>query len=79
MQGFESWSTNPWAMAALGATVAAVTGMMWAVVWMLARPHAGGLMKNVRALVILGGAFTRAWFGVTPIPIIVAALIVGYF
>lgn len=78
MQGFESWSTNPWLMAALGGTVAAVTGMMWAVVWMLARPHSGGLMRNVRALLILGGAFTAAWFGVTPLPIIGAAVILGY-
>jgi chromate transporter len=78
MQGFESWNTNPWLAAALEATVAAVAGMMWAVVWMLARPHSGGLMRNVRALVILGGAFTAAWFGVTPLPIIGAAVIVGY-
>jgi chromate transporter len=78
MQGFESWSTNPWLMAALGATVAAVTGMMWAVVWMLARPHSGGRMRNLRALAILGGAFTAAWFGVTPVPIILVAVIVGY-
>jgi chromate transporter len=41
-QGYESGRSSPVAMAALGATAAAVVGMMWAAVWMLTRPYLGG-------------------------------------
>ena len=78
MQGFESWRSHPWAMAALGATTAAVTGMMWSTVWLLTKPHVGGWEKTIRAAVILGGAFAAAWMGVTPVPIIVVATLAGF-
>jgi chromate transporter len=74
-RGFEIWRTNPWAMAAIAGTVAAVAGMMWASVWILVRPYIG-----VRALLFTGGAFLAAWkFHVTPVPIILIAALVGYF
>lgn len=34
-RGFETWRTHPLAMAAIGGTVASVSGMMWASVWIL--------------------------------------------
>lgn len=73
-RGFETWRSHPWAMAAIGGTVAAVSGMMWASVWMLVRPYVGW-----RALLFAGASFLAAWkFRVTPLPIIFAAAIVGY-
>jgi chromate transporter len=82
MQGFESWQGRPLVMAALAATVAAVTGAMWSTVWMLTRPHVGNLHKQwkqtVQALVFMGGEFGAARLGVTPLPIIVGALVFGY-
>jgi chromate transporter len=73
-RGFETWRTHPWAMAAIGGTVAAVSGMMWASVWSLVRPYIG-----VRVLVFTGGAFVAAWkFHVTPVPVIFVAALAGY-
>jgi len=73
-RGFETWRTNPWAMAAIGGTVAAVSGMMWASVWSLVKPYLG-----LRALLFTGGAFLAAWkFHVTPVPVILVAALAGY-
>ena len=78
MQGFETWQGNARVMAALAATVAAVTGAMWSTVWMLTRPHIGNWQQTLRAVVFMGGAFAAARLGVTPVPIILGALIFGY-
>jgi chromate transporter len=78
MQGFDSWQGRPRVMAALAATVAAVTGAMWSTVWMLTRPHVGKWKQTCRAVVFMGGAFGAARLGVTPVPIILGALIFGY-
>lgn len=79
LQGFESWKGNPWVMAALTATTAAVTGMMWSTVALLTKPHVGTWRRWIRAAVLLCGSFTAAWFGVTPVPIVLGALAVGFF
>jgi chromate transporter len=77
--GYESLRANPWAMAMIAGTIAAVTGMMWASVWLLVRPQIRGLQKAIRAIVIFSAAFIAAWrFGVTPIPVIGAAAIAGF-
>lgn len=73
-QGFEAGRHHPLAMAAIGGTLAAVTGMMLASVWVLVRPYLGW-----RALLFAGSAFLAAWkFGVTPVPVILAAALLGY-
>jgi chromate transporter len=73
-RGFESWRTHPLASAAIAGTVAAVSGMMWASVWLLVRPYLG-----LRSLLFTGGAFLAAWkFHVTPVPVILMAALVGY-
>ena len=74
-RGFEAWQGHPWAMAAIGGTVAAVSGMMWASVWSLVKPYLG-----LRAILFTGGAFLAAWkFHVTPVPVILVAAFAGYF
>jgi len=78
MQSFETWQNRPLVMAALAATVAAVTGAMWSTVWMLTRPHIGKWKQTLRAVVFMAGACGAAWWGVTPVPIIVGALVLGY-
>jgi len=77
-QGFESWRSHPFAMAAISVTSAAVTGMMWSTVWLLTSPYVGGWVRTLRAVLLLGGSCLAAWLGVTPLPIIFVAMILGY-
>jgi chromate transporter len=73
-RGFETWRAHPVAMAAIGGTVAAVAGMVWASVWFLIRPALG-----VRAILISGAAFLAAFqLHVTPVRVILAAALAGY-
>lgn len=73
-RGFEAWRGHPWPMAAIGGTVAAVSGMMWASVWILVKPYLGW-----RGLLFAGSAFLAAWiFHVTPVPVIFVAALAGY-
>ena len=77
--GYESLRSNAIAMAMIAGTIAAVTGMMWASVWLLVRPHLRGLRKTLRAALIFGASFIAAWkFGITPIPVIGAAALAGF-
>jgi chromate transporter len=77
--GFERWQGNRIAMAAIGGTVAAVAGMMWATIWVILKPHVGGLMKNLQVVLITGGALVASRiFGLTPLPIILAGTLIGF-
>jgi chromate transporter len=79
LQGFESFQGNRVVMAAIGGTVAAVAGMMWSTVWVILRPHVGGLVRNLQVVLIAGGAFAAARiFGITPLPIILAGTLIGF-
>jgi chromate transporter len=84
MKGFETWQGNRIAMAAIGGTVAAVAGMMWATIWVIVRPHVGGatwngMKRNLQVVLIAGGAFVASWFfGFTPLPIIAAGTLIGF-
>lgn len=78
LQGFESGVSHPWIMGAVAGTVAAVSGMMWATVWSLVKPYAGGLAGAARVAVIGGGAFLASWkFNITPLPIMAVATLAG--
>ena len=78
-RGFVAWRANSWAMAAIGGTVAAVSGMMLASVWMLIRPSLANWRRAARALLITAAAFAAVWkFHVTPLPVILAAALIGY-
>ncbi|MGH9594645.1 MAG: chromate transporter [Bryobacteraceae bacterium] len=79
MRGFESSQGNRLAMAAIGGTVAAVAGMMWATIWTILRPYVGGFTRNFQMGLIVGGAFLASWeFNVTPVPIIFAGALIGF-
>jgi len=78
LQGIESGAGHPLVMSAVAATVAAVSGMMWAIVWIIVRPFAKGLVPILRSAIIAGGAFLASWkFNVTPIPVLLAATLVS--
>lgn len=78
-RGFDSWRTNPLAMSAFAGTIAAVSGMMWASVWLLLRPYVKGVQPGLRALVIAGGSFLAAWrFHISPVSIIIVAALLGF-
>jgi chromate transporter len=77
--GYESWRSSATVMAAVGGTVAAVAGMMWASVWLLVSPHLGRLMHVLRAIVFTGGAFLAVWkLALTPVPVIALAALIGF-
>ena len=74
----ESGTDHPYVMGAIAATVAAVSGMMWSIVWMLVGPHFKGLTKSARAILIAGGSFAASWiFNITPVPILAIATLIG--
>jgi chromate transporter len=78
-QGYESWRSHPLVMAAIGGTIAAVAGMMWASVWSLIQPFSKGMRGALRATVFTGGAFLAIWrLGVSPLPIIGVAAVLGF-
>jgi chromate transporter len=77
-QGYETWRTNAWVMAAVAGTIAAVAGMMWASIWYIVRPHLNGLKSAVRGVAITLGAFAGVWkLGLSPLSVIGLAAVVG--
>ncbi len=78
LQGFESGGNYPLVMAALGGTVAAVSGMMWSTVLLLLRRFTGGVNGNARVVAIAGASFLASWkFKITPLPILAVATLAG--
>jgi chromate transporter len=74
LQALDSGASHPLVMGVLGATVAAVAGMMGAIVLVIIRPFSKGLVPILRTAVIGGGAFLASWkFNVNPLPILGAA------
>ena len=77
--GYETWKTNPWALAAISGILAAASGMMASSAWQLVAPHLarGGWL---RAVVIAGGAFLLVeLFAVSPIVALALAAATGAF
>jgi len=74
LQGIDSGASHPWVMSVLGATVAAVSGMMGATVLIIVRPFIQGAVPILRSLIIGGAAFLASWrFNVNPLPILAAS------
>ncbi len=74
LQGIDSSAGHPLLLSAIGATVAAVAGMMWAIVWIIIRPYSKGFEPILRSAIIAGGAFLASWkFNITPVPVLAAA------
>lgn len=70
-------ATNPhWVRQVFTAIAASATGMMAAGSYRLIRPNLRA-RRMVHGLLLVGGAFTAARFGITPIPILAAAVVIG--
>lgn len=70
----DSGASHPAVQGILTATVAAVAGMMGAIVLVIVRPHSKGLAGIVRTVIIAGGSFLASWkFNVNPLPILAVA------
>jgi chromate transporter len=80
MVAFDSWQHNAVVAAALAAALAAACGMLWSVVITIVRPSLGGRVRTIRSILIVVAAFVASWiYGWTPIPIITATAVIGYF
>lgn len=81
--GYETWRTNPWALALINGAVSGVAGMMLATVYSLVKPYTAGLRgpglrRTLRAFAISGGAFLLLWkWHRSPLEIIAIAALVG--
>lgn len=76
---FDSLQANRYAAAAIGGTVAAVSGMMWSTIWTIMKPHVGGSVRTLQALLIAGGAFAGSWyFGLSPLTVIATGTLIGF-
>jgi chromate transporter len=74
----ESGSEHPLLLGAIAATVAAVSGMMWSIVWTLVSPHLKGFESSARAVILAGGSFLASWvFNITPVPILAVTTLIG--
>jgi chromate transporter len=76
---YELMHGHPWGDAAISGAVAAVVGTIVAGAWLLVRPVV--LSRNwFRTLVLMGGAMALSLgFGITPIPIVFLAAVIGFF
>jgi chromate transporter len=74
----ESGTEHPLLLGAIAATVAAVSGMMWSIVWTLVSPHLKGFENGTRAVILAGGSFLASWmFNITPVPILAVTTLIG--
>ena len=77
-QGYETWRSSEWVMAAMAGTIAAVAGMMWSSIWSLVRPYFHDRASALRGVVITLGAFLAiSHLGLGPLSIICLAALTG--
>jgi chromate transporter len=77
--GFESWRSNPVMMAAIGGTIAAVTGLMWASAFGMVRRYLVNLAGAARVALLAGGAFVALTkFQLSPLIVIGSAALIGF-
>ncbi|HLN04471.1 MAG TPA: chromate transporter [Bryobacteraceae bacterium] len=75
--GYEAWNSNALAMAAIGGTLAAATGMMATSAWQLLAPQIGR-GRRLRTLVIFLAALVASLrFSMSPIAVLGVAALVG--
>jgi chromate transporter len=78
-RGYEAWNSNALAMAAIGGTLAAATGMMATSAWQLLAPQIGR-GRRLRAVVLsLAALVASLRFSLSPIAILGLAALVGLF
>lgn len=76
-RGYEAWNSNTWAMAAIGGTLAAATGMMATSAWQLLAPQIGR-GRRLRAIVLsLAALVASLRFSLSPIAVLGLAALIG--
>jgi chromate transporter len=76
-RGYQAWNANALAMAAIGGTLAAASGMMATSAWQLLAPQIRR-GRRVRAVVIfLAALIASGWFSMPPIEVLGLAALLG--
>lgn len=76
--GFTSLSDSAPAVATLVAILAAAVGMMWAAAWLLVKPQLRSTAW-LRTAVLIAGAFIALKWSISPVQILAAAGLIGFF
>jgi chromate transporter len=76
-RGYEAWSSNALAMAAIGGTLAAATGMMATSAWQLLAPQMRTGRRLRAAVLSLAGLVASLYFSLSPIAVLGLAALVG--
>lgn len=77
--GYEAWNSNTLAMAAIGGTLAAATGMMATSAWQLLAPQTGLGRRLRTAIIFLAALVASLRFAMSPIAVLSLAALVGLF
>lgn len=77
--GYEAWNSNALAMAAIGGTLAAATGMMATSAWQLLAPQIGRSRRLRAAVIFLAALVASLRFSMSPIAVLGLAALVGLF
>jgi len=77
--GYEAWNSNALAMAAIGGTLAAATGMMATSAWQLLIPQIGRGRRFRAAAIFLAALAASLRFSLSPIAVLGLAALVGLF
>jgi len=75
--GYQEWESNAWAMAAIGGTLAAASGMMATSAWQLLAPQirAGGRLRA--AVIFVAALIASLRFSMSPIQVLGLAALAG--
>jgi len=77
--GYEAWNSNSMAMAAIGGTLAAATGMMATSAWQLLAPQTGRGRRLRTAVIFLAALVASLRLAMSPIAVLGIAALVGLF
>ena len=77
--GYEAWNSNPWAMSAIGGTLAAATGMMATSAWQLLVPQIGRGRRLRAAVIFVAALVASLRFSWSPITVLGLAALAGLF
>jgi len=77
--GYEAWNSNAMAMAAIGGTLAAATGMMATSAWQLLAPQTGGGRRLRTTVIFLAALLASLRYDMSPIAVLGLAALVGLF
>ncbi|MBZ5594775.1 MAG: chromate transporter [Acidobacteriia bacterium] len=77
--GYQSWNSNPLAMAAIGGSIAAASGMMATSAWQLLEPALRRGRRWRAAIIFLASLGASLVFSMSPIAVLGLAALVGLF